>query len=138
MSRLLLENSNNTVQPMLPDSIKEAGLVWSENTSSVAWETPRVPKDLRLQAETITQLGETDLPTCRQLFRKIIKGFDEKDYALAQSELRITQLEARLEQLAPRKKRKVKTSPNSRFADIRVIKQAQIEAGDREIEEEDS
>ena len=32
----------------------------------------------------------------------------------------------------------MKTSPNSKFADIRAIKQAQIEAGDREIEEEDS
>lgn len=32
----------------------------------------------------------------------------------------------------------MRTSPNSRFADIKAIKQAQIEAGDRQIEEEDS
>ena len=32
----------------------------------------------------------------------------------------------------------MKTSLNSKFADIRAIKQAQIEAGDREIKEEDS
>jgi hypothetical protein len=31
-----------------------------------------------------------------------------------------------------------KTSPNSKFADIKAIKEAQIAAGDREIEEEDS
>ena len=68
----------------------------------------------------------------------MIKGFDEKDFALAQAELRIKQLEARVEQLEPRKRRRVKTSPNSKFTDIRAIKQAQIEAGDREIEEEDS
>jgi hypothetical protein len=138
MSRLLLENSNNTVQPTPQDSIKEAGLVWNENISAVSWETPKKAKDLRIQAETITQLGESDLPTRRQLFRKITKGFDEKDYALTQAELRIQQLEARLEQLKPRKRQKVRTSPNSKFADIRAIKQAQIEAGDRGINEEDS
>ena len=32
----------------------------------------------------------------------------------------------------------MKTSLNSKFADIRAIKQAQIKAGDWEIEEEDS
>ena len=57
---------------------------------------------------------------------------------MAQANLRINQLEAKIEQLEPRKRRKVKTSPNSKFASIRAIKQAQIEAGDREIEEEDS
>jgi 4-hydroxybenzoate polyprenyltransferase len=72
------------------------------------------------------------------LFRKIKKGFNEKDFALEQAELRIKQLEARIDQLKPRKRQKVKTSPNSRFAGIRAIKQAQIKAGDREIKEEDS
>ena len=86
----------------------------------------------------MTELGETDLLTHWQLFRKIVKGFDEKDYALAQAELRIQQLEARVEQLQPRKRRKVRMSPNSKFADITAIKQAQIEAGDCEIEEDDS
>ena len=57
---------------------------------------------------------------------------------MAEAELRISQLEARVEQLEPRKRRRVKTSPNSRFADIRAIKQAQIEAGDREIEKDGS
>ena len=40
--------------------------------------------------------------------------------------------------MEPRKRRKVKTSPNSKFAGIEAIKKAQIEAGDRQIEEEDS
>jgi hypothetical protein len=50
---------------------------------------------------------------------------------LVQAELRVSQLE-------PRKRRRVKTSLNSRFADIRAIKQAQIEVEDREIEEDGS
>ena len=37
-----------------------------------------------------------------------------------------------------RKRHRVKTYLNSKFTDIEAIKQAQIEAGDREIEEEDS
>lgn len=46
----------------------------------------------------------------------------------------IKQLEARLDQLQPRKRRKVQTSLNSKFADIRAIQEAQITAGDQEIE----
>jgi 4-hydroxybenzoate polyprenyltransferase len=41
-------------------------------------------------------------------------------------------------QLEPRKRRKVRTSPNSKFVRIEAIKKAQIEAGDREINIEDS
>ena len=65
------------------------------------------------------------------LFRKIAKGIDEKDFAIAKHERRIQELEAKVEQLEPRKRRKVKTSPNSKFAGIEAIKRAQIEAGDR-------
>ena len=35
-----------------------------------------------------------------------------------------------------RKRRKVRTSPNSKFVGIEAIKKAQIEAGDRQIEED--
>ena len=37
----------------------------------------------------------------------------------------------------PRKRRKVKTSPNSKFTGIRAIRKAQIEARDRQIEAKD-
>jgi 4-hydroxybenzoate polyprenyltransferase len=40
-------------------------------------------------------------------------------------------------QLEPRKRRKVRTSPNSKFVGIEAIKRAQIKAGDREIDEGD-
>jgi 4-hydroxybenzoate polyprenyltransferase len=138
MSRLLLENSNNDSAPAPKDLIREEGLVWNENISAIQWETPRKARDVRLQADIITRLGETDLPTRRQLFKKLAKGWDEKDYALAQAELRIKQLEAKIEGSQPKKRRKVRVSPNSKFASVRAIKVAQIEAGDREIEEGDS
>jgi hypothetical protein len=40
-------------------------------------------------------------------------------------------------QLEPRKRRKVRTSPNSKFIGIKEIRKAQIEVGDREINKED-
>lgn len=72
------------------------------------------------------------------LFRKVAKGIDQKDFVIAQHELRIKQLEARVLQLEPRKRRKVQTSPNSRFANIGGIREAQIAAGDRPIEQLES
>jgi hypothetical protein len=138
MSCLLLENSNQATQVTTQVIIREPGLDLNQNSSLVTWRTPRRARELREQVEALPQLGETDLPTRRRLFRKITKGFDEKDFTLADAKLRIEQLEAMVKQLEPRKRRAVRTSPNSKFADIQAIIQAQIEAGDREIEEEDS
>ena len=67
------------------------------------------------------------------LFRKVIKGIDEKEYELGKANMRIKELEERLEHLRPKKKRKVQTSPNSKFTTIRAIKEAQIAAGERQI-----
>jgi len=61
----------------------------------------------------------------------VIKGLDQKDFVIAQQELRIKQLEARVVQLQPRKRQKVQPSPNSKFASIKAIIRAQIAAGDR-------
>ena len=40
--------------------------------------------------------------------------------------------------MEPKKRHKVQTSPNSKFAGIKAIRRAQIEAGDRQIKAEDS
>ena len=66
------------------------------------------------------------------LFRKIAKGLDDKDFIIAKQERKIQALEARVVQLEPRKRRKVRTSPNSKFANIEKIYKAQMEAGDRQ------
>jgi hypothetical protein len=104
MSRLLLENSNNTEPRTEQELITDLGLDWSENVSLVKWQTPRKVKDIYLQANTVSRLDNLDLPTQRQLFQKITKGFDEKDYTLAEAELRIKQLEERIEQLQSKKR----------------------------------
>lgn len=130
MSRLLLENSNKDLETTTAGNLETS---WNTSISSFDWYTPKAGKELRLQVDTMARFGHDDLPTRRLLFRKAIKAFDQKDFALGQAEMRIQQLEAKLNQLQPRKRRKVQTSPNSRFANIRAIQEAQISAGNQEI-----
>jgi hypothetical protein len=130
MSRLLLENSNQAL-PTTPTEALPTN--WNADMLLFQWSTPKAGKELRSQVNIITQFGQDDLPTRRLLFRKVIKGFDKKDFALGQAEIRIQQLEAQLEQLKPRKRRKVQTSPNSKFVNAKAIREAQILAGDQEI-----
>ena len=75
--------------------------------------------------------------TQRLLFRKIIKGFEEQESILADHELRIRSLQVQLEKAKPKKRKKVKTSPNSKFAGIEAIYKAQIAAKEARTEEEE-
>lgn len=63
----------------------------------------------------------------------MIKGINKKEYELRKANMKIKELEERLEHLRPKKKRKVQTSPNSKFAITRAIKEAQIAARERQI-----
>jgi 4-hydroxybenzoate polyprenyltransferase len=130
MSRLLLENSN---QELEIDASEDLQTIKEVEESSIIWSTPKAGKEFRLQLNTLTKTSHDNLPTRRLLFKKAVKAFDQKDFALGQAEMKIQQLEAKLDQLQPRKKRKVQTSPNSKFADIQAIQRAQIAAGDQEI-----
>jgi len=98
--------------------------------SLVAFTTPQKSKDIRDHARQITGFEIADPATAKVLFRKVAKGLNDKDFVIAQHKRRIKQLEARVLQLEPRKRRKVVTSPNSRFADIKAIYKAQVEARD--------
>ena len=104
ISRLLLENSNQAL-PTTPT--KTLAFDWNIDISSFQWNTLKAGKEVRSQVDIMTRFGHDDLPTRRLLFRKIIKGFDKKDFTLGQVEIRIQQLEAKLEQLQPKKRRKV-------------------------------
>ena len=84
------------------------------------------------------ELKDTNILTCKVLFKKVAKGLNKKDFVISQYKLRIEQLEARVQQLELRKRRKVKTSLNSKFTGIKAIKKAQIKVRDREIILEDS
>ncbi len=137
-SRLLAENSNKA--PGGPEKAsdwhsKTPTFNWDLETSAVKWFTPKASRDLHGQLVVLQKLDGGERTTRRLLFDKIGKGFAEKDTLLAASEIKIKGLEARLDALRPKKRRKVEVSPNSRFAEIRGIQRAQIAAGREEIEE---
>jgi len=78
-------------------------------------------------------VSHNQLLTQHLLFKKIMKGIDKKDYELEKANIRIKELEKRLKQLRPKKRRKVWISLNSKFVTTRAIREAQIAAGDRQI-----
>lgn len=51
---------------------------------------------------------------------------------MATSQYKVQALEAQIEAAKARKRKKVKTSPNSKFANIEAIYRAQVEAGEVE------
>ena len=77
---------------------------------------------------------EDDMSTKRLLFRKIVKGFDEKDSLLAKTQLQIQAQETKLETARPKKRKKVETSANSRFANIEATRRTQMEVNATENE----
>ena len=133
MSPLLLENSNKSTNPILPNA-QETPIRHPEvSSTSIGLQTPKGRKDPYSQIRTLASGSHDQLPTQRLLFRKVIKGIDEKEYELGKANIRIKELEERLEHLRPKKKRRVQTSLNSKFATTRAIKEAQIAAGERQI-----
>jgi hypothetical protein len=132
MNRLLLENNNKSVEQTPGISRKRLIPEWNQDRSLIPWKTPQKNKNIREQARQITGLKTTNPATTRILFRKIAKSLDKKDFVIAYHESRIKQLETRVLQLEPKKRRKIVTSPNSKFADIKAIYKTQVAAGDRQ------
>jgi 4-hydroxybenzoate polyprenyltransferase len=142
LSPLLLENSN---KPAI--LLAEAGTPGTAGSvaipqgglqgSQVVWSTPRKAQDLR---RSLNVLNHQVQPTTtrRLLFRKLQKAIDEKDVQLATSLQKIKSLEAQVEAGKRKKRKKVKTSPNSKFANIEAIYRAQVEAGEVENSPDES
>jgi 4-hydroxybenzoate polyprenyltransferase len=139
LSPLLLENSNakvNTSQAI--QSKLEASKI---DSSLVLLSTPRKSTEIKSQVARYQSLGKSDPSTERILFRKIIKGFEKQESVLADHSYKIQSLEVQLEKARPRKRMKVRTSPNSKFADIEQIRRTQLAAGEastRDKDEEES
>jgi hypothetical protein len=127
----LLENSNKLDNQAPETSRNIQAPEWHESQSMVEFQTPQKSDDIRRQVSQITGLQTIDSSTTRVLFRKISKSIEQKDFVIAQQEIKIKQLESRLVQLQPRKRRKVQGSPNSRFITIEDIMRTQIEVGER-------
>jgi len=136
MSHLLLENSNKSKEkPSKMQNTPSSASQLLLDSSQVLWSTPRKSKELRDQIQIFTKL-DTDQSTSKLLFRKITKAFDEKASLLVTAERRAEQLESQLEATRPKKKKKVRTSPNSKFVNVQAIRRTQNEVNGVEIEED--
>jgi hypothetical protein len=135
LSPLLLENSNARINT--PQASQSESRPSRINSSLIVLSTPRKSIEIKAQVTRFQSLGTSDPSTQKLLFRQIIKGFEEQEYVLADHSYRIQSLEVQLEKARPRKRMKVRTSPNSKFADISDIRRAQIAAGEAINTEED-
>jgi hypothetical protein len=70
-------------------------------------------------------------------FRKVKKGYNEIDWQLKILQQENKVLKRKLEATVPSKRKKVKTSPNSRFVTIEAIRRAKIKAGKIKAESAD-
>ncbi|OHW98494.1 transposase [Colletotrichum incanum] len=88
-------------------------------------------KDLAGQLKLFTEL-DNDASTQRLLFMKVKKGFSEQAYKLATAQHKLELLQAKVTSTAVRKRKAVQLDPNTKFANIKDIQQAQIKAGEKE------
>lgn len=98
--------------------------------------TPRASRELRALTRVYDPTSHSTT-TQRLLFRKVEKGYDEIDWQLKVLQRENEILRGKLEAVAPSKRKKVETSPNSRFVSIEAIRRAKIEAGEIEAESAD-
>ena len=132
MSRLLIENTNKTVSSAnsgTMNGFRRSKLVSQDSIIAKGYllATPLASRDIRAMLANYN-LQKHSISTQQILFRKVSKAYDEKDWQL-ESVLRENQkLKDQLEATAPTKRRRVETSPNSRFVDITAIQRARIKA----------
>ncbi|KAK8041338.1 transposase [Apiospora phragmitis] len=79
--------------------------------SDVIWSTPRKSKEFKEQVR---------------------KAFDEKEVQVAILQRQVEALQAQLEAVRPRKRKKVNLSPNSKFAKIEDIQRTRLAVGEAE------
>ena len=135
LSPLLLENSNSEKNTLQATQSFDRSLVIDSLQEVLS--TPRKSTEIKAQVAKFQMLGDSNPSTQRLLFQKIIKGFEEQESVLADHGHRIQSLEVQLEKARPRKRMKVRTSPNSKFADIAQIRRTQLAAGEAMPEDED-
>ncbi|MDB5910656.1 MAG: transposase [Massilia sp.] len=142
LSPLLLQNSNKPAIELVNSGTLEmaspaASIQAAFEGSTAVWSTPRKARDLRLSLSVLSHRVQP-IVTRRQLFYKVQKAIDEKDVQLATTLEKVRSLEAQVEAAKRRKRRMVRTSPNSKFANIEAIHRAQVEAGEAENSPDES
>ncbi|KAF4893324.1 Jerky protein-like protein-like [Colletotrichum fructicola] len=144
MSSLLLPTASEALTTSTTTSTPlnkiRKGDKWASASSAVAWSTPKKVKDLNSQLDLFSKLDQLDqnIATRRQLFRKVKKGFQDQAFQLVTAQHEIQLLQAKVNNNTIRKRKAVPTNPNTKFANIKDIRQAQIEAGEAEDSTDES
>ena len=87
ISRLLLENSNKSVDLTLGTSQNAVVPEWNRDGSLIEWKTPEKSLNVREQARQITGFSSLDTVTTRTLLRSVAKSINQKDFVITQQEL---------------------------------------------------
>lgn len=109
--------------PSEPINITPSLIMKQNNTLEAIIDTPRHSSQVQKLANQLISSHRTD-PTVRLLFRKISKSIDEQNTKLAKAEGVVRGLEAKIDNLRPKKKQKVEPGPNERFVRIEDIMKA--------------
>lgn len=100
--------------------------------------TPAGGKELR---RTLELLRGSQAPYTRDLraaLRKAAKALDQKNCELTQAQLQHKALELQVRKLKPKRRQKVETDPNKRFANLGHIQAAQAKARAKEAQKKKS
>jgi hypothetical protein len=97
MSPLLLENSNKPTIPTLLEPQEIPILPLEVSDTSIKLYTPKGRREMYAQIRTLASGLHNQLLTRRILFKKVIKGINVKDYELGKANMKIKELEARIE-----------------------------------------
>ena len=82
--------------------------------------TPKSGRDLNRQIQVLPVAARRD-HLVRQLFAKMSKGLDAKNWDLAAQELDIGKLQAQITRQQPNKRQEVEKNPNERFVGIKEV-----------------
>ena len=113
------------LNPMVMDQLKTPITIPTivtkeEDQLDIIIRTPKHSSQVQRLAQRLLQDHRAD-PAVRLLFRKIGKSLDDQNSRIAASENIVRGLEARIETLQPKKKRKIEPGPNERFIKIDEI-----------------
>jgi hypothetical protein len=116
------------LNPMVIDQLKTPITIPTivtkeEDQLDIIIRTPKHSSQVQRLAQRLLQDHRAD-PAVRLLFRKISKSLDDQNNKIAASKNIVRGLEARIETLQPKKKRKIEPGPNERFIKIDEIMKA--------------
>jgi hypothetical protein len=142
MSRLLVKKVDNQSSHEEADDtpVERASQRCSEAQtlgSEVLWKTPTGTQNMAGQLQQLDRLIDAG-PTARLLFRKVQKAYEAKSLDLATATIKNKRQESELETLRGVKRKRVQSSANRLFVEMRNVRAARGERIEVSSESPDS